>query len=47
MWGFQFWANLPASQKMMPPRYRDVPAASIPEVLLASGVQGKGGQRLR
>jgi len=41
MWGFQFWANLPAAQKMMPPRYRDVPAATIPEVLLDSGVRVK------
>jgi len=41
MWGFQFWANLPASQKMMPPRYRDVPAATIPLVTLASGVTVK------
>ncbi len=41
MWGFQYWANLPASQKMMPPRYRDVPAATIPEVLLDSGVRVK------
>jgi hypothetical protein len=41
MWGFQFWANLPASQKMMPPRYRDVPAATIPEVLLDSGTRVK------
>lgn len=38
MWGFQFWANLPASQKMMPPRYRDVKAADIPEVTLDHGV---------
>jgi hypothetical protein len=38
MWGFQFWANLPASQKMMPPRYRDVKAADIPEVTLEGGV---------
>jgi redox-sensitive bicupin YhaK (pirin superfamily) len=38
MWGFQFWANLPASQKMMAPRYRDVKAADIPEVTLDSGV---------
>ncbi|NVO00096.1 MAG: pirin family protein [Geobacteraceae bacterium] len=37
MWGFQLWANLPASQKMMAPRYRDVPAATIPQVTLASG----------
>jgi len=41
MWGFQFWANLPASQKMMPPRYRDVPAATIPEVVLDSGIRVK------
>ena len=41
MWGFQYWANLPASLKMMPPRYRDVPAATIPEVVLASGVKVK------
>lgn len=41
MWGFQFWANLPAGQKMMPPRYRDVPAAIIPFVTLASGVTVK------
>jgi len=41
MWGFQFWANLPAAQKMMPPRYRDVPAATIPEVVLDSGVRVK------
>src|SRR5512133_295404 len=41
MWGFQFWANLPAAQKMMPPRYRDVPAADIPEVELSSGVKVK------
>ena len=37
MWGFQFWANLPASQKMMAPRYRDVPADTIPVVTLRSG----------
>jgi redox-sensitive bicupin YhaK (pirin superfamily) len=41
MWGFQFWANLPASQKMMAPRYRDVQAAQIPEVSLAGGVRIK------
>ena len=38
MWGFQFWANLPASQKMMAPRYRDVKASDIPEVKLENGV---------
>lgn len=41
MWGFQFWANLPALQKMMDPRYRDVKAADIPEVTLDSGVRVK------
>jgi redox-sensitive bicupin YhaK (pirin superfamily) len=41
MWGFQLWANLPASHKMMPPRYRDVLAADIPEVALESGVSAK------
>jgi len=39
MWGFQFWANLPAERKMMEPRYRDVAAAAIPETTLASGVR--------
>ena len=38
MWGFQLWANLPAAQKMMAPRYRDVKAADIPEVRQDDGV---------
>ena len=41
MWGFQFWANLPASQKMMAPRYRDVKAADIPEVKIDGGARVK------
>ena len=41
MWGFQFWANLPAAQKMMAPRYRDVKAADIQEVMLENGVTVK------
>ncbi len=41
MWGFQFWANLPATHKMMPPRYRDIKAASIPEVAMGNGVTAK------
>jgi redox-sensitive bicupin YhaK (pirin superfamily) len=41
MWGFQFWANLPASQKMMPPRYRDLKGADIPQVQLENGVEIK------
>jgi quercetin 2,3-dioxygenase len=38
MWGFQLWANLPASHKMTEPRYRDVQASQIPVVTLADGV---------
>ncbi len=38
MGGFQLWANLPASQKMMDPRYRDVTRTDIPEVALPGGV---------
>jgi len=38
MGGFQLWANLPASRKMMDPRYRDVKKADIPEVALPGGV---------
>lgn len=34
MGGFQLWANLPASHKMMDPRYREVKRAQIPEVIL-------------
>jgi redox-sensitive bicupin YhaK (pirin superfamily) len=41
MWGFQLWANLPASHKMMPPRYRDVKDAQIPEVDLGNGVRAR------
>ncbi len=41
MYGFQLWANLPASHKMMEPRYRDVKRAQIPEVTLAQGVKVK------
>jgi hypothetical protein len=37
MWGFQLWANLPAKQKMMDPRYRDITSAMIPEVKLENG----------
>jgi redox-sensitive bicupin YhaK (pirin superfamily) len=37
MSGFQLWANLPASAKMMPPRYRDIKAADIPEIRREDG----------
>ncbi|NTU44597.1 MAG: pirin family protein [Chlorobiaceae bacterium] len=39
MGGFQLWANLPASQKMSPPRYRDITAEQIPKVVLDNGVE--------
>ena len=41
MWGFQFWANLPASHKMMDPRYRGIVSADIPEVTLEGSVRAK------
>ena len=36
--GFQLWVNLPATNKMMPPRYRDIPANSIPVINPSNGV---------
>jgi len=39
MYGFQLWANLPASHKMMKPRYQDVKASEIPEVVLDNGAK--------
>jgi redox-sensitive bicupin YhaK (pirin superfamily) len=33
MHGFQLWANLPAALKMTKPRYQDIAAADIPEVV--------------
>jgi redox-sensitive bicupin YhaK (pirin superfamily) len=41
MSGFQLWANLPASHKMMDPRYRDVKSHQIPEVALKDGAKVK------
>jgi quercetin 2,3-dioxygenase len=41
MWGFQIWANLPASHKMMDPRYQGITAKEIPEVTLAGDVRAK------
>ena len=41
MWGFQLWANLPAAQKMMAPRYRGMVAAEIPEAVLDGDVRVK------
>ena len=39
MHGFQLWANLPASLKMTAPRYQDVAAADIPEVVDDDGTR--------
>ena len=41
MAGFQLWANLPARQKMMEPRYRDVLAGQIPKIRLDNGTEIK------
>jgi redox-sensitive bicupin YhaK (pirin superfamily) len=41
MYGFQLWANLPASHKMMDPRYQEVKQADIPEVVLENGTKIK------
>ena len=38
--GFQLWANLPASLKMTSPRYQDIKAAEIPEVIDDDGTPG-------
>ncbi len=32
MWGFQLWSNLPARNKMMEPRYREIREAGVPQV---------------
>jgi redox-sensitive bicupin YhaK (pirin superfamily) len=37
LYGFQLWANLPAADKMMEPRYRGVAADRIPETADAGG----------
>jgi len=39
--GFQLWANLPASHKMMDPRYRDITKEQIPEVIVNDSVKVK------
>jgi redox-sensitive bicupin YhaK (pirin superfamily) len=41
MGGFQLWANLPASRKMMAPRYQEIKAAQIPEVEQPGGIRIK------
>ena len=39
MHGFQLWANLPSALKMTPPRYQDIPAAEIPELIDDDGTR--------
>lgn len=39
MHGFQLWANLPSSLKMMKPRYQDIRAAEIPEIVEDDGTR--------
>ncbi|MDA7463214.1 pirin family protein [Candidatus Poseidonia alphae] len=37
MHGFQIWVNLPAKDKMMQPRYQDIPSKDIPETTNEDG----------
>src|SRR5436190_4207601 len=39
MHGFQLWANLPSSLKMTAPRYQDIPAVAIPDVVDDDGTR--------
>jgi quercetin 2,3-dioxygenase len=39
MHGFQLWANLPSSLKMTAPRYQDIKAAEVPEVIDDDGTR--------
>jgi redox-sensitive bicupin YhaK (pirin superfamily) len=41
MEGFQLWANLPASEKMRSPRYRDIKSNQIPVITLNNGTRIK------
>jgi len=41
LWGFQLWVNLPARDKLTAPRYQDIPAADIPELMLAEGARAR------
>ncbi len=38
MHGFQIWVNLPAKDKMMHPRYQDIPSSDIPETTSDDGL---------
>ena len=39
MHGFQLWANLPSALKMTAPRYQDIPAGEIPEIVDDDGTR--------
>jgi len=39
MRGFQLWVNLPARDKMCPPRYQNIEPEDIPEATLADGTR--------
>jgi redox-sensitive bicupin YhaK (pirin superfamily) len=41
MRGFQLWVNLPATDKMCPPRYQNLEADEIPEVVTKDGIRIK------
>src|SRR5436853_3169163 len=36
--GFQLWVNLPRQNKLMSPRYQEIPAAQIPKATSADGL---------
>ncbi len=37
LWGFQIWVNLPASDKMIDPRYQDIEPELVPEITDETG----------
>jgi redox-sensitive bicupin YhaK (pirin superfamily) len=41
MHGFQLWANLPAAQKMISPKYRDISSDQVPEITLPNQARVK------
>jgi hypothetical protein len=41
LWGFQLWANLPASMKMIPPAYQGYIAEQIPHITLDNKINIK------
>ena len=41
MQGFQLWVNLPAKDKLVPPRYQDIAADRVPTAQLGNGASAK------